>query len=463
MNQYYAINIQNDYAVILLLKKEGNVFSIIEHQIIYVSELLDFLKDKDSFYLSVEQNDMIDEKINIPAAIKNDSVVRNFILKKFKSTVSNEKNLFNYYEVFKNKHENTITYQVDGVNTEEYTKKLLLTGDLNKIKSSSTTKFALFSLSKKCIKQESYFSIYTHAKNIIILAIHKNILIFSRTSNVNVESVEMQQINMIDDINQTISYIQQHYRDIKFSAIALSGSLAIDDIAPEHLQMSTDLPVSVLYPNTFIRGLENEELQHYIIPIGNLFIPKKFQFLPVSILNFRQYSLISNILLIISILSIFITSFFTYEKYLSYSDAFNKYEISRNKLINTIKKTDAREEKTLKKDLQHIYKTEKYLQHYPSDAILTLKPLIQLQKPKDIEWKNEDGKIEMKVVFEKSFYKLAKLNKFEKEFGKRFNDINSSYKFTYTTETDYQKMIFNATVDIDKTQNKTQKQAKRRR
>ena len=463
MNQFYAINIQNDYATILFLKRNHDVFSIIEHQIIDISELSDFLKNKNSFYLSVEQSDVVDEKINIPAAITNDSVVRNFILKKFKDTISNEKNLFNYCQLAKNEQDNTITYQIDGVNTAEYTEKLLLTGDLNKIKSSSTTKFALFSLSEKCIKQESYLSIYTQAKNIIILAIHKNVLIFSRTSSVKIEAIEMQHINMIDEINQTISYIQQQYRDIKFSAIALSGSLAIDDVVPEHLHMSTNLPVSVLYPNTFVKGLDNEELQHYIIPVGSLFIPKKFQFLPASILNFRQYSLISNILITISILSIFVISFFTYEKYISYSDALNRYETSKSELMDIMKKTDAREEKTLKRDLQHIYKTEKYLQHYPSDAILALKPLIQLQKPKDIEWENGDGNIEMKVVFEKSFNKLAKLSKFEKEFKKRFNDINSSYKFIYTTNTDYQKMIFNTTLKTDKAQDKTRKQARRRR
>ncbi|MEA3331166.1 MAG: hypothetical protein U9Q29_05665, partial [Campylobacterota bacterium] len=86
------------------------------------------------------------------------------ILKKFKDSISDEKDLFNYYEVEQNEHDSTTTYQVDGVESKKYIEKLLLTGNLNSIKSSTTAKFALFGLSEKCIKEESYLSIYTQAK-----------------------------------------------------------------------------------------------------------------------------------------------------------------------------------------------------------------------------------------------------------------------------------------------------------
>lgn len=164
MKQYYAIDIRNDYATVLLFKKKRDVVTVVDSQIVNILELKDFLDSRYSFYLSVEMSEVFDERVDVPSAIKNDSVIKNFILKKFKDSISDEKDLFNYYEVEQNEHDSTTTYQVDGVESKKYIEKLLLTGNLNSIKSSTTAKFALFGLSEKCIKEESYLSIYTQAK-----------------------------------------------------------------------------------------------------------------------------------------------------------------------------------------------------------------------------------------------------------------------------------------------------------
>ncbi|MEA3331244.1 MAG: hypothetical protein U9Q29_06070, partial [Campylobacterota bacterium] len=119
MKQYYAIDIRNDYATVLLFKKKRDVVTVVDSQIVNILELKDFLDSRYSFYLSVEMSEVFDERVDVPSAIKNDSVIKNFILKKFKDSISDEKDLFNYYEVEQNEHDSTTTYQVDGVESKK--------------------------------------------------------------------------------------------------------------------------------------------------------------------------------------------------------------------------------------------------------------------------------------------------------------------------------------------------------
>lgn len=450
MNQLCALDIQDNYVIALDIEKKGSVYSLAEHHIIDLSELPQHIKNRKNFFLSIDQDEEIDEKVSLASAIKNDAVIRGSILLKLAEQTANRELMFNYYEVAqKEKSENSI-YQVDGVYEKEYLDRLNLIDDLSQIQSATVSKFALFGISQECIKAESYFSIYTSSNKITTIAVHKGEIVYSRTNSVVARNAELRILNMVAEINQTINYVKGQFRDIKFSTIAFSGTIAIDDTIAEHLYLSiSDINITILYPNTFISGIENEDVQSYIIALGAIFAPKKFQFLPTLVHGIKQYKMASKILFIASFVPLLLLSFVTFEKYLSYSDSFEKYEMLKAKLTKVVKNTQTYSLDELQKSLNYLEIVEKHLQYHPVDLITVLKPLIKLQKIENLDWKYQQNGLELKATFKKSFDTLESLYEFEKRFYKEFDDINTTLKHTYTKETDYKKLNFASTVIID--------------
>ncbi|MBT5934274.1 hypothetical protein [Sulfurimonas sp.] len=466
MKQFYALNIQNDYVYVLFVQKNGKQFSIINQQIIDLSELSEFLKNKKSYYLSIEQDEDVVEKITIESLINNESVIRSLILMQLHEVDINKKLIFNYVPLPKNINDETTTYLIDGVFEDNYLSVLELIKNLNELKSASTNKFSLLGISCECIKDETFFSVHTQANKITIIAIHKQAIIFSREHRITADNAELRELNLVEGITQSIAYAQQQFREINFSIIALSGSIVIDEIMVEHICMSSELGVTVLYPNTFIQGFEYEEAQEHIFAIGSWFIPKKYQFLPTSVLAHKQYNIISKVLLTASIIFVLISFFYTYEKYSSYADSLQNYEIIKDKLNKTANKTHTYSIEELHSSLKYIQIVEQYLKYHPLDLILTLKPLIELLKPQELQWQYLDKSLELNVKFKHSFRSLKDLYRFEKLFFNKFEDINSTFSSTYKNNTDYSKMNFDTTLTIEsskKERNKTEILRKRRR
>ncbi len=463
MGYINALYIQNEFASIVSIKKKRKSYLIDSAELLDINELPIYLKGKDNFYISTEEDELIDEKVTISNLIKNDKVIRSSILHKLRDTLNSKNILFNYTKISQDKHNETTIYQVDGVYENKYITTLKYIDKLNKIREASASKFAFFGLSKECIKTKSYISVYTQANKVMVLAISDKKLIFSRTSTILVDKIDDRQMAMVDEINRSVAYIHQQFRDIKFTLIALSGSMSIDDIVPEHLHMLTQLPITVLYPNSFIFGLENEKLQHFILAIGSLFIPKEHIFLPKSILQIRQYSLSINLMLITSILLLLGSSFFAYESYVNYDNSLNSYETIKSRLIRTVKQTDTYSQKELQKSWNHLQIAEKYLQYNPKDFVLALKPLINLLKPTSWSWTLKDSYPQAQISFEKSFKSLDALHQFELHFNKIYKDINTSNKIKLNNQSDYKKMYFHNIVTIKKESKKPYQASRRRR
>ena len=463
MGLFNAVNIQNDTVAVLSIRKKRNTYEVLENQLLDPSELTHYLADKSAFHVCIDQDDVLNEKITIPTAIKKDNVIKNMILRKFNDIIQGRKVLLNYHELSKNQNNDTTTYHVDGVYEDDYVQTLHTLGKWNEIKSATASRFALFGLSDQCIKEESYLSVHTQGSKVDILAVHKGIPIFNRVGIIMADDEEKRQIAIANEISSTITYINQQCNDIKFSTIALSGSVAMDDMVPEHLSILTQIPVTVLYPNTFMLGLSNEKAQHSILALGSYFVPKSCQFLPDSLINVRQYLLSQNMLLIASIIIFLPIFFFTYEKYESYNNALDQYASIKDQLIQTVRNTETYSQEELQKSWDYLQISQKHLRHHPSDLFLALKPLVMLQKPEEWSWKYHEDQPELSVSFAKPFKSLDALHQFEKRFQKQFNKINSKLSLTFLDKTDYAKMQFKATVSIVKAKETLQKRIKRRR
>ena len=105
MSKFCAINIQNSHVVLLDVEKKGKNYSIVEYSVIDKSELPKHIKNKKNIFLSIEQDEVVDEKISIESVIKNDSVIRSIILRKLQESNPNERILFNYSPLPQNQND----------------------------------------------------------------------------------------------------------------------------------------------------------------------------------------------------------------------------------------------------------------------------------------------------------------------------------------------------------------------
>ncbi|MCW8822288.1 MAG: hypothetical protein OQK45_08665, partial [Sulfurovum sp.] len=360
--------------------------------------------------------------------------------------------ILNYNILSEDSANNTTIYQVDGVYEDDYVNTLNPLEKLGDIKSTTSGRFALLGLSEQCIKDESYLTVYTQGNKVDILAVHKGIPIFNRVVTVVTNDLEDQQTSIVNEISTTITYINRLFHDIEFSTIALSGSIAMDEIVSERLYTLTQIPIAVLYPNTFMLGLPNEKAQDFILALGSYFVPKSCQFLPLTLVSVHQYRFLQNMLLVGSIVILLFISFLTYEKYESYNETLEQYESIKDRLIQMVRKTDTYAQDDLQYSLRYLEIGEKYFRYHPSDLLLALKPLIMLQKPEHFNWEYYENEPKFSVTFTKPFESLDALYQFEKRFQNQFNQIKTTQPLTFLNQTDYVKMQFKGIISMEKAQ-----------
>jgi len=331
------------------------------------------------------------------------------------------------------------------------------------IKSATIGKFSLFALSSECIKEESYFSIYAQPNRIIIIAVHKNALIYSRVTTLVESDSRMWEIKFEEEVIQTIAYVQQNFRDIKFSIAAFSGFLEINDAFIERISMMSQLRVTILYPNTFIKKLKAKEAHSCILALGSLFVPKKFQLLPTSILGLKQYSIASKIALALSVVLAIFGLYLAYDRFVLYSSLLQENEALVERLNNLSTQTETYPLEKLDKSLKYIQMSKKYLAHHPIDTLISIKPLLLLQKPQELHWSYKDDEFKLSATFKRQFESLKKLYEFEKNFFDRFEDINTTFIKSILVKTDYKRKDFDTTITIEnKVKNEMVEQRRRR-
>lgn len=460
----FAIDIKKNFAVVLDVRKNGKFFDVRSYETLQKDKLSSYLKNKKEYFVTTEVEEEIEEKISLPSLLKNHKTIENAISLKLQQNYSSKKSIFNFSPLPNSEDIENISYAVEGVFEDEYLSALELVGDVNHIKRATTAKFSLLAISNKCLDVDSYFSVYTYGNNIIIIAVHNKKIIFSRSNTIVANNAELRILNTVEEINQTINYARGQFRDVKFSTVAVSGSVAIDDTITEHLFLSLSyIGMSVLYPNTFINGLSDEEAQICMLSIGSLFIDKFENFIPKSILGSRQFNIASDVMLYISLVFMIVSSIVAFESYMNYSDSKDIYESNRTKLMQSIKKSKTYSKEELNESLNYLQIAQKYLKYNLIDLLIDIKPLMLLHKPDIIEWSHKEDIVSLKATFTKQFNSLEELYSFEKEFRQTFGDLNVSINKTYTNSTDYAKLNFVTNIVIDSKKETNQDTTTKRR
>jgi hypothetical protein len=370
--------------------------------------------------------------------------------------------LFNFKKLPKQNDEENITYSVEVVDEKSYIASLDFVDDLSTIKTLTINKFALLALANRCIDDDAYVSVYTNATTVLVLVVEQKELIFSRTTQMDVSDPQTLQINIAENITQTLSYITNQFRDLELKTLALSGSIALDDVISQHIAMLNKLNISILYPNSFVKNIDAEESQIQILSLGTSFVDTSHQLLPKRILSIRQFKFISTVLLALSFVFLLVVSYFTLSAYMKYTDLTSENKVLQSRYLNLLKHTKMLSQKELEEYMNHIIMVKKYLKDTPVDAALLIKPLIEMNKPIEFDYKNEEGVISFKAVFEKHFKELKNLYIFEKEFENKINEINKSITIEKKVTTDYEQLIYKADIHTPSKNNTSSKRRRRR-
>ena len=468
MKKFYSISIHGEFANILYIEKKKSLYNIIGEDVIEIGELSEYVKDKHSFYIVVSLEELIDDVITVPSVVKNKQLLQSYILKKFKDSLPTKQILLNYNKIAEDKEEATVTYKVDAIAEKEYIKTLKLIPDWREIRSATIEKFALLNITRKCYASDGehgYFSVFTHGKTITVLAIDEhNDLLFERTSTGVLGLEDSSYLNIVEEVIQTIAYVKQKFRSVEFGTLIIGGSLSLDDEMAQHLLFSTGLNIAVMYPNTFIKGLTNEEPQQYLVTLGSFLVKKSDMFLPKKVLSLREYDLISNTLMFLSSATLAASIYFAYDKYVQYSDTLERYDTIKSRLLHMIRTTDTYSFEELEKSYKHLEIAKKYLQYHPSDILFQLKPLIEMLPPSHYLFdETEEKEPKFNLRFEKEFTRLSDLYAFEKSFLEKFTVINHDKTMKYSEKTDYSKLKFIAEISSETKKTPTPHRRRRRR
>jgi len=460
MKKLYSLFINDKYVSVLLLEEKDGHFSLIKSELIGLDELAENLDPKIEIYLCTTQEYSTELLIDVPTVIKNKKNIDNYILHKLKSQESKRNYLFRFEALPSSDDENQ-SYSVYAIDEEEYEKTLQQVPKWENITKATLDKFALFCISEQCLRGYTYISTYTYDKKILIIAVEESKLLFYRTSTINAPTPEAMIMEMTSEINQTINYIQQQHRDLNFSVVALSGMLSLDDQIPEQLIMFNALPVAVLYPNTFISNIEQEEAQANLLALGNLYTPKEFLFFPKKLLGLKEYLLTTKILLIAASFLFIFTLLLSSSKYMQYQDTLQEYNTLYNRVNSLMQTTKLLKEEKLKKTLLYLQVTKKNLYKHPVDTIVEFKTLLTLITPKSWLWEEKDGKVSLKAEFEKSFSTLKELYEFQEEFDHIVADINNGFPLENKKQINYKKLLFVTTLQTPTQQTRHPKTKRR--
>ena len=442
MSKFYSISLVEKYGFVVHLEKKKSNLSVLDTQEVAIDTLPSFVKDKKRFIINLFLEFEFSQDIKVPIVIAKNANVKSYLLYKIKEANPGKNILFNFYKSPKQNDEENIIYRVEAVDENEYLERLAFVDDFSKIESLTINKFALLSLANRCIDEKYFICVHTIESYIIILAVEEKELIFSRTITVDRSNPEAVQMNIAENITQTISYINTQFRDIEFKTLSLSGGVAVDEVIAEHITMLNSVNISVLYPNTFVKNFNAKESQSLILSLGAALTPKPNQFMPKLILGVQQFNLITTISLYVSIFLLFVMLYFTFDIYEKHQDLLLIDEQLQEQYKKEIAQVKMIPQNELKKYTHHILMVNRYLKTTPIDILLALEPLITLSKPKQFFYKNEEGEFSFEVKFEKRFHTLKELYEFEREIKKRVQEMKKNMHVEEKSRTDYKQFLY---------------------
>lgn len=411
-------------------------------------DIVQYLKSKKKIYLVFSTENSYEESITLPSVITNEVTIKTAILAKIQEDDRiHEKLLFNRLYTTVDASGESANHRFEGVVESEVLDAISVVPNLEFVRRISTHPYALFSLTESIFSGKSYLCVYAQENKNLIIAVSGGVLLFSRVGVLQSDDEIEKIMEQISDINRTVAYAHQQYREAKFEFIVLSGIIADGEMASEQLYNSTGLGITALVPTLMVKGLEKTTSQNFIPDIGMLFLDKSMNFLPDRIKAAREFYIGGLIALGVAFFFMLFGLFQSYNAYEAYQESLDTYSTVESQLFRTLQKTDTLNDQELQEIIAQL-KSSTPLHHHILDELIVLDKVLQISKPTTVTF--DESKQSLILEFSHRCNNLMELYLFEKNFKHTVTalqkpDIIPVYK------TDYNTFTFGATLSINGT------------
>jgi hypothetical protein len=336
-------------------------------------------------------------------------------------------------------------HRFEGLLEKEVLDAISIIPNLEFVHRISTKPYALFSLTESIFAGKSYLCVYAQETKNLIIAVSDGVLLFSRVGMLQSDDEIEKIMEQISDINRTVAYAHQQYREAKFEFIVLSGIIADGEMASEQLYNSTGLHITALAPTLMVTGLDKTISQNFIPEIGVLSLHKSMNFLPDRVKAAREFYLGGLISLGIAFLFMLFGLFQSHSAYEAYQESLDTYSTVESQLFRTLQKTDTLNDKELQEIIAQL-KSSTPLHHHILDELISLDKILQLSKPTSVTF--DESKQSLTLEFSHRCKNLMELYLFEKNFKHTVTALQKS-DLIPVYKTDYNTFTFGATVSIN--------------
>jgi len=445
VNSITIVHIHDDFTFITEAKKtrKGTVFSP-KIQFTEPYEIANYLKTKKKIYLFFSTDNILEESILLPSVIKNEATIQSALLAKIhdNNIISETLILNKLYTTLDPTGESAI-HRYEGLYEKEILSTIAPVPKHEYLRRISVERYALFALAQHAFKGRSYLCVYTEEKRNLIVAVDNGTLLFSRIGFMQSEDETERIMEQISDINRTVAYAHQQYREAKFEFIAICGNVADGEIVPMQLNASTGLGVTVLAPTLMVDGLEPNAAQNTVLEIGMLFLDDNMNFLPNSVKAAREFYLGSAIAIAIAFAFMLFGLFQSHDAYTSYQASLDEYNTVESRLYQTLLNTDTLNQKQLQEITAQL-KSSTPLHHHVIDDLILFDNVLKLIKPQVVSF-TEGG--ELILDFKHQYKTLMELYLFEKNFRYETGRIKDTHVIA-EYKTDYNTLTFEATLKL---------------
>lgn len=450
MNSLCIVRVHDDFTSIIDVQSQRKTITFSPPTIFHEPfEIAHYLKNKKKIYLLFTTDNSIEESITLPSLIKNEATLRTAILTKIQDDDRiHEKLILNKFYSSLDATGESATHRYEGLYEKEVLEAIAPIPHLEYLSRISITPFALFSVAESIFNTKSYLCVYAQETKNLIVAVSNGVLLFNRIGELqSTDEIEriMEQIN---DINRTVAYAHQQYREAKFEFIAICGSIAGSEIAPMQLQASTGLKITAIDPTLLVKGLETHTAQDYLLEIGMLTLQKSMNFLPDRVMAAREFHVGSFIAMAIAFLFMLLGLYQGLDAYNNYQESLDEYGRLQTQLTQTLRQTNTLDEAQLSEITAQLKSTTPLHHHFIDDMII-FDPLLKLLKPSSLSFEENQGKGKVVINFKQEFKTLLELYLFEKEFKKIVTSLKPpSSTITPTYKSDYNLLSFEATLSM---------------
>lgn len=410
------------------------------------------LKNKKSIHILFAPSDIIEESITLPAIIKNEATQLSALRVKLHDDrlISESLILNKLYSTSDTNLEST-THRFEGLYEQEILATLLNVPRLEEVRTITAERYALFALAEHAFKGKSYLCVYTQEDKNLIVAVQNGTLLFSRVGELRSEDEIERVMEQISDINRTVAYAHQQYREANFEFIAICGTIADGEMATMQLQSITGLRVAVLAPNLICSGLEQNIAQNYMLEIGMLYLDKTMNFIPDRVKAAREFYWGSTLSVIIALIILIIGLLQSADAYTNYQESLDQYAQMEMKLTQTLRKTDTLDEKQLQQVMIQL-KSSVPLNYHFIDDLIYLENIFSIAKPNVTTFEENNGTKVLNINFKHPCKTLLELYLFEKDFKTEAAKLSlPSPEIVFQYQSDYNKLIFDSTLTWNKT------------